>query len=274
MINLNTLPAFPADSLETSSDHALQQRLGLYRVFLKLYEHNRELLNEILDLESSGSKSLAGVAFPYVQGLVLGDRVHLVTNLLKGTTQSLSQPQNIWTIGRDSRRVVLPIQDKRLSRCHAAIVYDEGGFRLVDLNSSNGSYLNGEMIRRSVRLKDGDRIRLGSLTFSFFICNTAQVLPPVSEDLLSQVRTLSAGSEPKQAIAYPSAPSIPATPRASQPSPFPASMQTGFSSPLTEHCEESVSESDSETRLQSPEDDLPAQSNPLEDTLMFMRSSN
>lgn len=274
MINLNTLAAFPADSLETSSDHALQQRLGLYRVFLKLYEHNRELLDEILNLENSGSKSLAGVALPYVQGLVLGDRVHLVTNLLKGATQSLSQPQNIWTIGRDSRRVVLPIQDKRLSRCHAAIVYDEGGFRLVDLNSSNGSYLNGEMIRHSVRLKDGDRIRLGSVTFSFFICNTAQVLPPVSEELLSQVRTWSVASEPKRAIAYPNASSVPTAPKASQPSPFPAVMQAGFSSPLAETWEESVSESDSETRLQSPEDALPAQSNPLEDTLMFMRPSN
>ncbi|QKD84204.1 FHA domain-containing protein [Thermoleptolyngbya sichuanensis A183] len=269
MINLNTLTAFPADSLETASDHALQQRLGLYRVFLKLYEHNRELLDEILNLENSGNKSLTGVALPYVQGLVLGDRVHLVTNLLKGATQSLSQPQNIWTIGRDSRRVVLPIQDKRLSRCHAAIVYDEGGFRLVDLNSSNGSYLNGELIRHSVRLKDGDRIRLGSLTFSFFVCNTAQVLPPVSEELLSQVRALSAASEPKRAIAHPTAPS------ASQPSPLSASpIQPAFSSPLTKNWEESVSESDSETCLQSPEDALPAQVNPLEDTLMFMRSSH
>ncbi|MBF2085702.1 FHA domain-containing protein [Thermoleptolyngbya sp. C42_A2020_037] len=269
MINLNPLAAFPAESLETSSDYALQQRLGLYRVFLKLYEHNRELLDEILNLENSGNKSLTGVALPYVQGLVLGDRVHLVTNLLKGATQSLSQPQNIWTIGRDSRRVVLPIQDKRLSRCHAAIVYDEGGFRLVDLNSSNGSYLNGELIRHSVRLKDGDRIRLGSLTFSFFVCNTAQVLPPVSEELLSQVRALSAASEPKRAIAHPTAPS------ASQPSPLSASsIQPAFSSPLTKNWEESVSESDSETCLQSPEDALPAQVNPLEDTLMFMRSSH
>ncbi|MFQ3616524.1 MAG: FHA domain-containing protein [Cyanobacteriota bacterium] len=271
MINLNPLTAFPADSLETSSnpsDYALQQRLGLYRVFLKLYEHNRELLDEILNLENSGSKSLAGVAFPFVQGLVLGDRVHLVTNLLKGATQSLSQPQNIWTIGRDSRRVVLPIQDKRLSRCHAAIVYDEGGFRLVDLNSSNGSYLNGEMIRHSVRLKDGDRIRLGSLTFSFFICNTAQVLPPVSEELLSQVRTLSAASDPKRAIAYPAAPSV------SQPSPNPAaSVPAEFSSPLAKSWQESASKSDSDTCLQSPEEVLPAQVNPLEDTLMFMRSS-
>ncbi|GAB4462006.1 MAG: hypothetical protein OHK0037_12170 [Elainellaceae cyanobacterium] len=269
MINLNTLAAFPNDSMETSSDFALQQRLGLYRVFLKLYEHNRELLDEILNLENSGCKSLAGAALPYVQGIVLGDRIHLATNLLKGTTQSLSQPQNIWTIGRDSRRVVLPIPDKRLSRCHAAIVYDEGGFRLVDLNSSNGSYVNGEMIRHSIRLKDGDRIRLGSLTFSFFICNTAQVLPPVSEELLSQVRTLSAASEPKPAIAHPAIPS------ASQSSPLPVSlMPSALSSPLAKNWEESVAANDSETRLETLEEELPPQANPLEDTLMFMRSSN
>jgi predicted component of type VI protein secretion system len=269
MINLNTLAAFPADSMETSSDYALQQRLGLYRVFLKLYEHNRELLDEILNLENSGCKSLTGATLPYVQGIVLGDRVHLATNLLKGATQSLSQPQNIWTIGRDSRRVVLPIQDKRLSRCHAAIVYDEGGFRLVDLNSSNGSYLNGELIRHSVRLKDGDRIRLGSLTFSFFICNTAQVLPPVSEELLSQVRTLSIASDPKPAIAHSAIPS------ASQSSPLSAPlMPPAPASPLAKNWGESASASDSETCLETPEEELSPQGNPLEDTLMFMRSSN
>lgn len=261
MINLNPLAAFPADSMETSSDHALQQRLGLYRVFLKLYEHNRELLNEILNLENSGSKSLAGVSLPYVQGLVLGDRVHLVTNLLKGATQSLAQPQNIWTIGRDSRRVVLPIQDKRLSRCHAAIVYDEGGFRLVDLNSSNGTYLNGEMIRHSVRLKDGDRVRLGSLSFSFFVCNTAQVLPSVSDELLTQVRRLSAAPASKPAIAP-----LPATPSISKPySPL-------LPPPLSANSLGGALSLSAETRLVDEADDLPAQVNPLEDTLMFMRS--
>ncbi|NJO43476.1 MAG: FHA domain-containing protein [Cyanobacteria bacterium CRU_2_1] len=169
--------SYGMDWLDTCDGEELQQRLGLYQVFLKLYEHHRGLLDEILSLENSGSKTLAGVTLPYVQGVVFGRQAYLVTNLLRGKTQALMQPQQTWVIGRDPRQVILPIQDKRLSRCHAALKYVENkGFHLIDLGSSNGSYVNGELIRHACLLKDGDRIRLGSLTVAFFLCQSAQTL--------------------------------------------------------------------------------------------------
>jgi pSer/pThr/pTyr-binding forkhead associated (FHA) protein len=58
---------------------------------------------------------------------------------------------------------------------------------LIDLDSSNGSYVNGELVREAVRLKDGDRIRLGILTFSFFLCRSTQTLGTVSTELLTQL---------------------------------------------------------------------------------------
>lgn len=187
MANRTELADYAA-SLVNLTEHAeLQERLKLYQVFLKLYDHHRGLLDEILDLESSGSRSLAGVTLPYVQGFVSGEQSYLVTNLLRGTTQALMQPQQVWIIGRDPKRALIPIQDIRLSRCHAAIKFVRGqGFYLIDLESRNQSLVNGEPIRQAL-LKDGDQVRLGSVSFTFFLCQSTQMLPPLTPEMLDRL---------------------------------------------------------------------------------------
>ncbi|HEY9858980.1 MAG TPA: FHA domain-containing protein [Candidatus Obscuribacterales bacterium] len=165
----------------------VEQRLGLYRVFLRLYEHHRDLLNEILDLENSSKGYPSKVVLPYVQGVVSDQQVHLATNLIQGNTQALLQPQQIWLFGRD-RQAAISIRDERLSRRHAAIRYVVGqGFYLIDLNSTNGSFINGERVWRCALLKEGDRVRLGSLTFTFFICHTYQTVSTVPPSVLEQL---------------------------------------------------------------------------------------
>ena len=59
------------------------------------------------------------------------------------------------------------ILDKRSSREHALI--RRVGLKLVleDLKSTNGTYLNGERIKKAVTLKDGDRIAIGDMEFTF-----------------------------------------------------------------------------------------------------------
>lgn len=54
---------------------------------------------------------------------------------------------------------------KGVSRRHAAIVRRDGALHLVDLESPNGTYLNGQkLIPNQARvLRDGDDIRLGHL---------------------------------------------------------------------------------------------------------------
>lgn len=172
----------------TADDSEISQRLGLYQVFLRLYEHNRGLLDEILNLEKSGFPAASHSTFPFIQGMVLGQDAFLVTNLIGSKTQALRQAQRIWTIGRDSRKVVIPIRDTRLSRSHAAVEYicDEG-FYLIDLGSSNGSYVNGEPIRHHTLLREGDRIRLGSFTFTFLMCDSCRTLGVLSAEMLSKI---------------------------------------------------------------------------------------
>lgn len=186
----NSPPANPSGyngSPLDASRMELEKRLGLYQVFLKIYEHNRGLLDEILQLENASSPSLSGFTPAYVQGVVQGQQAYINTNLVDGKTQRLFQLQRVWVIGRD-RRIALPVRDQWMSRRHAAIQYVHNeGFYLVDLNSTNGSFVNGEPVLKRVLLQDGDRIRLGSLAISFFFGQTCQTAEAVSPELLAQI---------------------------------------------------------------------------------------
>lgn len=183
MLSTDKWVSYASDLMETAADEELQKRLSLYQVFLKLYHHHRDLLNEILQLENRGGKTLAGVPMPYVQGVTIG-QPHLVTNLIGGKTQALLQPQQTWVIGRHPQYTNICILDQQLSRIHGALKYVKNqGFYLIDLGSSNGTYVNGELIRQFRCLQDGDRVRLGSLSFVFLCCESAQLLPELPEPL-------------------------------------------------------------------------------------------
>lgn len=172
----------------------LEKRLGLYQVFLKIYEHNQSLLDEILQLENSAPLSLSGKAPAYVQGVVQGQQAYIITNLVNGITQRLFQPQKIWVLGRDPGGA-LPIRDRWMSRRHAAIHYvQHEGFYLIDLNSTNGSFVNGEPVLQRQLLQDGDLIRLGSVAISFFIGENSQTLAPLSPKLLAQIGNITPSS--------------------------------------------------------------------------------
>lgn len=193
MMDSNFLNSDFLSALNSSEDSEITQRLGLYQVFLRLYEQNRGLLDEVLSLETTGSQFVHVSTPPFIQGMVLDQQVFLVTNLVGHKTQALTQGQNIWTIGRDSRNVAIPIRDSRMSRVHAAIEYIEGeGFYLVDLGSSNGSYVNGECIRHHILLQEGDRVRLGSFTFTFFECDSLREMGRLSDVMLSKISIVDA----------------------------------------------------------------------------------
>jgi two-component system cell cycle response regulator len=70
-------------------------------------------------------------------------------------------------IGRGSR-ADLQVTSRSASRRHAQIRIDPlGGVVVEDLGSTNGTYLNGKLIKR-YRLQDGDRLQLGPRTILKF----------------------------------------------------------------------------------------------------------
>ena len=70
-------------------------------------------------------------------------------------------PSDDVTIGRSPENA-LSLADLKLSRNHARIEWDELGFLLKDLRSSNGTWLNRRRVA-SDRLIQGDEIRVGSV---------------------------------------------------------------------------------------------------------------
>ena len=184
-----------------SPDEDIQNSLNLFQTFRRLYEQNPALLNEILSLATVDKQMPVRPGnFSYVLGLVTDKQALLITNVSEDRSQIFLQPQlknQIWTFGRDPNQSSLPIRERRLSRCHAAIRFDSAcGFMLHDLGSTNGTYVNGVRIRQSHILKDGDLIRLGSMNFGFF---TGSEFRRVGSPSPEVVRVLSENTMPPTA---------------------------------------------------------------------------
>ncbi|MGD9505977.1 MAG: FHA domain-containing protein [Syntrophobacteraceae bacterium] len=69
------------------------------------------------------------------------------------------------TIGRRAANDVV-IDNLGVSSTHARIDFVDGGFQLTDLQSKNGSFVNGRIVS-SCRLHDGDVITIGKHTLVF-----------------------------------------------------------------------------------------------------------
>jgi hypothetical protein len=69
-------------------------------------------------------------------------------------------------IGRAVQRVVR-LPDANVSRKHAEIVRRGERYIVRDMNTPNGTYVNGQRIRGEVALSEGDQLRVGHTTFVF-----------------------------------------------------------------------------------------------------------
>ncbi|NLJ78222.1 MAG: FHA domain-containing protein [Tissierellia bacterium] len=74
--------------------------------------------------------------------------------------------KDIMEVGRANDNEIV-IRDPYVSKKHLRMAKDEGDFYLEDLDSANGTYVNGDRIMDVVRLKNGDRIRVGQVEFLY-----------------------------------------------------------------------------------------------------------
>jgi DNA-binding winged helix-turn-helix (wHTH) protein len=106
--------------------------------------------------------------------------------LLEGITsandrQAIALENYPFTIGR-ARDCHLIIDHTRVSRLHACLEYDHEQVVLTDLNSTNGTYVNGERIEpgQPKRLRAGDKINLAQVcTIEFDEPGTTIQMEPV-----------------------------------------------------------------------------------------------
>lgn len=70
------------------------------------------------------------------------------------------------SIGRNDHNDIV-INDGFISHEHACITRHKQRYWLVDLGSTNGTYLNGCRITEETVLSNGDKIKIGAVTFTF-----------------------------------------------------------------------------------------------------------
>ena len=95
------------------------------------------------------------------------------------TARVSTQP---FTVGRNPDNDFC-VANPTVSKRHAELVLTEGGLRVRDLGSTNGTFLNGQRVRDLERVQDGDRLQFGSTLFTVRRCGQAQAMATVSEDM-------------------------------------------------------------------------------------------
>jgi hypothetical protein len=101
---------------------------------------------------------------------------HIVATVVEGTDPTMG-----WLVLGDGRRVdiadqpivigrladcTIPINDPSASRRHAEITVENGAVYVTDLNSTNGTKVNGRRVERQ-RLVNRDLITIGTTSFRF-----------------------------------------------------------------------------------------------------------
>jgi pSer/pThr/pTyr-binding forkhead associated (FHA) protein len=66
------------------------------------------------------------------------------------------------TIGRSSENDLVITGDLMVSRNHAILYFDEGSVLIEDLNSANGTFVNGNRISTIIKLDEYDILKVGN----------------------------------------------------------------------------------------------------------------
>ncbi len=78
---------------------------------------------------------------------------------LRGTVFALAEPS--LTVGRADESLIC-IEDDQVSRHHALLTAEDGEYRVRDLNSANGTFVNGQRVTEA-QLEPGDHLQFGSV---------------------------------------------------------------------------------------------------------------
>lgn len=108
--------------------------------------------------------------------------------LFAGGEQTYELTDDLYTVGRVPDNAI-QIDDASVSSHHAQLTLVDGQYELEDLNSTNGTRVNGEP-QTKITLFDGARIRFGQVNATFMSGETAaeslQPLPE-AEDIEAEV---------------------------------------------------------------------------------------
>ena len=114
----------------------------------------------------STDESLKNGRFTVVSQLKQGSGGSAMASIVLPSGQRISLNQGTVSVGR-LPECTISVNDSNISRQHAEMRPGGGGYVVVDLNSTNGTLVNGIRISGEQRLNDGDIISFGSTHVRF-----------------------------------------------------------------------------------------------------------
>ena len=112
--------------------------------------------------------------------------LRFISGKFQGSEYALSDAGEM-LVGR-SGDVQIVLSEDMVSRRHARIQFDGQRITIEDLGSTNGTFVNGEKIKRA-DLKEGDRVLIGSSIFKVVYADAASSVPRRRNDDNSMGRT-------------------------------------------------------------------------------------
>ncbi len=88
-----------------------------------------------------------------------------------GSRHELDRRQGL-SIGRDLT-CDLSINEESVSRQHCKLFYERGAWNIMDLGSTNGTYVAGQMVREAI-LTDGVLIKIGSCIYKYLSASNVE----------------------------------------------------------------------------------------------------
>lgn len=112
--------------------------------------------------------TLVTVNDPSVVGVVGGNDCLVIIHRRGGLplTKRIDLARPIMRIGRDTNNDIV-LEDTEVSRRHARLEARGASWVLMDVGSTNGTFLNDRELDGYVRLRRGDRLKIGSHIFKF-----------------------------------------------------------------------------------------------------------
>lgn len=160
--------AFDDDDLGGGGPAAVDEALDGFHQPTAMFDKG-QFLGELADLVDGSPDTRAQIEAAE-QGPPKGCRLIVVAGPDIGLAWSFKAGEVV--IGRDEG-CALALSDIAVSRRHARILLDGGGFFIEDLGSNNGTFLNGDRVEGRRGLVAGDEVVIGERTLRFVELNEA-----------------------------------------------------------------------------------------------------
>jgi len=131
--------------------------------------HEKMLTSQYNMSDNEVSQSLSDIPDNPEPVKVPRARMRCTAGIMVGKTYEIGA---LLSFGRDSEfaKVVFPADCRVISARHCVVRFSSNGWKVQDMNSSNGTYVNGVRLEtggKSARLEHGDILKIGNEEFTF-----------------------------------------------------------------------------------------------------------